>query len=1753
MKKLFLLSLFIFYSVLSGLAQCAPPTDVNVNPNNVTTTSASVTWAASGSSVSNYVVSYKPTGSGSSFQTVTVASTQTTCTLSDLTSSTDYVVYVHSVCSSTNSIYSSAVYFRTASACNVPLSANVNPNNVTTTTAPVTWSAPSGSVSGYVISYKISGSAGNSFQTVSVSSSQLSYTLTGLTSGETYVVYVHTECGTVNSEYSNAVYFTTDDGSSPSCEPPTSLATDNLTETSVDFIYSPVAASTNYEIAYRAEGATTWTSMYTTATTASPLGLLAGTYYEWRVRSYCSGSWSTTWSTIQNFNTPCPTAKDPHLNFVTENSAEVDWTEVKIGSEWSDFNVYYRVLETSEWTSAFESGYDKLLLENLQTNTPYEWCVETVCPSGALSFKTTPQIFTTSLLAPVADFSMSASIINEGETVNFTDASTNEPVVYAWTFDGGTPASSTNQTPGSITFDNPGYYDITLQVTNASGTSSKTKKLKVMPVGSTSVSVNEARNRNYPLKKDGDPVNTATGEYTWGHEDMIVKGMGMSFPWRRYYASRADYDKTLGWNWNHNYDIHLTIEPYEWTVHNGDGSESVFIPYENGSSMPLHLFSTDTMYYSGGIYILEKTNGTQYLFSDTGTLDSIWFPSGHAVRMEYTSGNVSKITFPGGRYFTLAYTSDKLTSVSDNAGRTVYYVYDGNGDLIQATNVRSGMTQYNYDAQHQITSIIDPLGNTVVANTYDASSRVTNQVDAYDKETTFQYNIPVDSATTVTHPNGTATVYFYDGKYRLIRKKDKAGNDSYYEYHAESNSLTKVTDEKGRISTFEVDTHGNTTKADFPMGVSSTSVFNTQNLPYQIINPLGDTTHITYNAFQNPKYILFPDNSGISIAYNTNQQIDTVYDKKNNATVYKYNSFGDVVKIKTSTGDILFSYNDFGLVDTVQDRNGNKTAYEYDYYGNVVKVTDALGLTTSMTYDANGNLVSLTNTNNVETKYFYDARDRLIRVRDSLEHEIYYRYDALDKLLAVKNTLGDSVTYTYNDLGQVLSISSPLDSVSYAYDDAGNPISITDVLNRTTTIRYDSLDRPTTYIDALNDSIQLFYDKSGQVTAIVNPSKDTTTYLYDKIGRLLSVKDPLDGKNTFAYDVNGNLLSLTDANEHITQAQYDARDLLISKTTPGGYIYSYTYDNEGNLIQITKPNGETTTYVLDDIYRITSEQHSNGETYDFTYNSLGQFSSMSNSNGTTDFHYNVLGWLIDVTDPFGNTVQYEYDALGRRTNTIYPGNNSVKWEYNSAGLVSKITDWKGNWSTRAYDELGNISNITHSNGTSLDIEYDNLGRSTSWLNKGKDNQVFHSNILNYNTQGNISQDNGIKPLLPDFENLDVANTYDADDCLTTSGANTFAFGANGTLSAISGGRNESYTWGENNLLLAYTRNGVSTQNKYNPMGVRIKRVANAIETRYTQDLGLGLNQVLEERNTNNQRTSAYIYAPDGLCWRLDSSGNAQFYHFDYAGHTIALTDSVGTITDTLAVAPFGDFFAHHGNTQQPFAFLGRYGIMQELSALYHIRARFYDAHEGRFISQDAFPANLLNTQSVNRFAYSLNNPVNLMDVSGFFSEDILGYPQKKEVSPNTGIVNWNVRTDYYEDSKNVGIKSFNRSFSYTPPPRTLNGFPDARRVRPKGGRPRWKLPNGDIIEWDGQHGDLERYDKSGKKHKGSWDPQTGGQTKPKIPGRKTPKYLGTPNTREAIGISAIIVGGVIIVFDIVTVPSGEGLIGVEMIRRGLAQ
>ena len=80
-----------------------------------------------------------------------------------------------------------------------------------------------------------------------------------------------------------------------------------------------------------------------------------------------------------------------------------------------------------------------------------------------------------SVTAPAANFVASATSINQGGTVDFTDISSNTPTSWQWFFTNGTPSSSTTQNPTGIQYNTAGTFDVTLIATNSAGSDTETK------------------------------------------------------------------------------------------------------------------------------------------------------------------------------------------------------------------------------------------------------------------------------------------------------------------------------------------------------------------------------------------------------------------------------------------------------------------------------------------------------------------------------------------------------------------------------------------------------------------------------------------------------------------------------------------------------------------------------------------------------------------------------------------------------------------------------------------------------------------------------------------------------------------------------------------------------------------------------------------------------------------------------------------------------------------------------------------------------------------------------------------------------------------------------------------------------------------------------------------------------------------------------------------------------------------------------
>jgi len=120
-------------------------------------------------------------------------------------------------------------------------------------------------------------------------------------------------------------------------------------------------------------------------------------------------------------------------------------------------------------------------------------------------------------VAPVASFSTSSNAVCTGTSVSFTDASVNSPTTWAWNFgDGGSAAT---QNPSHI-YNQVGTYIVTLNATNAAGTSAITDTIYV----SLTPSVTLVSSDNNNVVCSTDPVVSLTSTPA----NAVITGSGVS-------------------------------------------------------------------------------------------------------------------------------------------------------------------------------------------------------------------------------------------------------------------------------------------------------------------------------------------------------------------------------------------------------------------------------------------------------------------------------------------------------------------------------------------------------------------------------------------------------------------------------------------------------------------------------------------------------------------------------------------------------------------------------------------------------------------------------------------------------------------------------------------------------------------------------------------------------------------------------------------------------------------------------------------------------------------------------------------------------------------------------------------------------------------------------------------------------------------------------------------------------------------------
>ena len=460
------------------------------------------------------------------------------------------------------------------------------------------------------------------------------------------------------------------------------------------------------------------------------------------------------------------------------------------------------------------------------------------------------------------------------------------------------------------------------------------------------------------------------------------------------------------------------------------------------------------------------------------------------------------------------------------------------------------------------------------------------------------------------------------------------------------------------------------------------------------------------------------------------------------------------------------------------------------------------------------------------------------------------------------------------------------------------------------------------------------------------------------------------------YDDAGNVTSITDPNGHTTRFGFDKSNRRTQRTDANGHVWLTEYDKAGNLTKSTAPGGLVTSHVYDSAGHLTKTTLPDLQQISYSYDSAGNRVSMTDSSGTTAYAYDGIRRLTQVTDGQGKVLKYAYDAGGNRSAITYPHNKVVSYAFDAAERLVKVTDWLNKNYSYSLNAAGQVTALTMGNGATATMVYDAASRLSSLVNKQPNGTVISSHALQMDGNGNITSTAVQLPLLPSFGNTSKAMTYDLANRLATVDGAAVAHDDAGRLTAIGG---EGYAYDGRDLLTIITGPNAGSYS-YNGAGHRVARTVGAATTRYVVDSNAELPNVVAETDGTGTLLRSYVYGY-GLLAQVSAADVARHYHFDQTGHTLALSDGAGAITDRYAYTPYGET-SSSGAAINPFRFVGKFGVIDEGNGLHFMRARFYRASEGRFLGLDQVEGSVSKAQGLNGFSYVLGNPIVSIDPSG---------------------------------------------------------------------------------------------------------------------------------------------------------------------------
>ena len=742
-------------------------------------------------------------------------------------------------------------------------------------------------------------------------------------------------------------------------------------------------------------------------------------------------------------------------------------------------------------------------------------------------------------------------------------------------------------------------------------------------------------------------------------------------------------------------------------------------------------------------------------------------------------GNRTKTTFPDGssQQSTFELTFSQMTSFSDELGnQTSFQIASSNGDLLSITEadpdgggpLEAPLTDFTYFpnglpktvTQPDPDGAAGPLTRSVTTIAYTPEwlpSQVTNPDSTF---VTLGYDAD-KNLSSIIDEFGNETLFGFDEISRRTSTTDALGNVTYFD-HSVDHLVTTVTwpdpdgtgplespvhdsafDPRGRLKEFtEPDPDGAAGPLTRPVTVMH---YDPRSLVDAVTDPLGNDTLHSFDADWNLVQTTLPDPDGMGSLEAPIIQFQ--FDELNRLT-RQIDPDPDGLSGPLTSPETSFGYNTRDWVTTVDDAIGGVITNAFDLAGNLTSVIDQLGRLTSYARDKMDRLIQITLADPdgggplVAPVYLFafDGMSRLVKETDPLGRETEsefnsrswltktiwpdpdsgdgnpapettWTHDAVGNITSQTDALGRVTSFGLNSVYQLIGITlpdpdpsaSPPDTpvISYTLDNLGRVIAEIDPLSRQTDLEWDGLSRLAKIIEPDPDGpgslvrpeTVLGYDAVGNIVSWTQPTDRTTDIELDNLYRTITVTLPAPfaggSRPVWAneFDALNNVIKETDPLGHETAHEFDklSRRTKTTEPDPDGAgpleaaVTQMVHDAVSNLIQITDPLGHVTTRAFDDLDRLIKVQDP--------------------LNGETQFAFDVVGNLTGLTDPVGNETVWAFDGLDR----IIQETNELSF--------ARLFEW---------DDVDNLVKMIDRNDLETEFDFDGLNRLVEerWIPAG---------------------------------------------------------------------------------------------------------------------------------------------------------------------------------------------------------------------------------------------------------------------------------------------------------------------------------------------------------------------------------------------------------------------------------------------------